>query len=283
MNFSSMLGIIAGIILIFGSMFLSAIEPGIYFNATGLLIVFGGTLAATLISFPMSELRSVTQLVGHVLRHESYSVRADVDEISKASRLRMQGDFARIEDQLAGIENPFLRTGIQLVVDDTPQDEIVNLLNWRIKRLRERERAEAHIFHTMASYAPAFGMFGTLIGMVNMLYTVNGPDLASIGHNMAVALMTTLYGLLLANLIFKPVAIKLERRTETRVMVMHMVVEGTILLAGNRSPAFIRETLKSFIANVDDELKGAHNYEDELRTPNLIGSALNKKNEKDES
>ncbi|MDQ6967573.1 MAG: MotA/TolQ/ExbB proton channel family protein [Mariprofundaceae bacterium] len=277
MNFSSILGIVAGILLIFGSVFLSAIEPNIYLNGAGLLIVLGGTMSATLISFPMKELRHVTKLIGYVLRHEDYDIRADVDEISHASRLRMQGNFARIEDQLSRIENPFLRTGIQLVIDDTPQDEIVNILNWRVKRLRERERAEAHIFHSMASYAPAFGMFGTLVGMVNMLYLVNGPDLMNIGHNMAVALMTTLYGLLLANLIFKPVAIKLERRTEHRIMVMHMIVEGTILLAGNRSPAFIRETLKSFLASFEDELKGAHNYEDELRVPNLIGSELKKK------
>jgi len=274
MNLSSILGIIGGITLIFGSIFLSTVAPSIYLNITGLFIVVGGTLAATLMSFPMKELRNVFQLMGYILKHEEYSIQDDVKEIAKAAKLRMHGDIARIEDQLAGIENPFLRTGIQLVVDNTPQTEIVNLMNWRIKRLRERERAEAHIFHTMSAYAPAFGMFGTLVGMVDMLYTINGPDLLSIGHNMAIALMTTLYGLLLSNLIFKPIAIKLERRTETRIMVMHMVVEGTVMLAGKRSPAFIRETLKSFIANFDDELKGG--YGDELRTPNLIGSAAKK-------
>ena len=276
MNFSSILGIIMGTSLILGAIFLSAIEPNIYFNGPGLLIVLGGTLAATLVSFPMSELRKVFRLVGYILKHEEYSIREDVSEITHAARLRMRGDFARIEDQLVNIKNPFLRTAIQLVVDDTPPEEIISVLNWRIRRLRERERAEAHIFHTMSAYAPAFGMFGTLVGMVNMLYSVNGPDLMGIGHNMAVALMTTLYGLLLANLILKPIAIKLERRTETRVMVMHMIVEGTMLLASNRSPALIKETLKSFIAQYDDELKGAHKYEDELRVPNTIGSAVKK-------
>ncbi|MDX8388460.1 MAG: MotA/TolQ/ExbB proton channel family protein [Ghiorsea sp.] len=276
MNFSSVLGIITGIALIIASVFLSAIEPNVYLNGPGLLIVIGGTLAATLVSFPMKELKKVFRLTSFILRHEDYSIRHDVSEIARAARLRIHGDFARIEDQLEKIENPFLRTAIQLVVDETPQDEIANILRWRIKRLRERERAEAHIFHTMSSYAPAFGMFGTLVGMVNMLYSINGPDLLSIGHNMAVALMTTLYGLLLANMIFKPIAIKLERRTETRVMVMHMIVEGTALLADNRSPAFIRETLKSFIANFDDELKDTHKYTDELRAPTLIGSALKK-------
>jgi len=166
-----------------------------------------------------------------------------------------------------------LRTSIQLVIDNTPADEIVNILQWRIKRLREQERAEAQIFHTMSVYAPAFGMFGTLVGMVNMLYSVNGPDLLNVGHNMAVALMTTLYGLILSNLIFKPIAIKLERRTEKRAMIMRMIVEGTIMLAGNRSPVFIRETLKSFSAQYSDELKGSSSsFNDELRAPSKRGA-----------
>jgi chemotaxis protein MotA len=109
-------------------------------------------------------------------------------------------------------------------------------------------------------------MCGTLVGMVNMLYGMGGPDLLNVGHNMAVALMTTLYGLVLSNLIFKPIAIKIERRTEKRAMIMRMIVEGTILLAGNRSPVFIRETLKSFSAQHDDELRGeSSSFTDELR------------------
>ncbi|MDX8409054.1 MAG: MotA/TolQ/ExbB proton channel family protein [Mariprofundales bacterium] len=262
MNISTVIGIFVGMGLIVLSIVLSAVQPGVYVNGPGLLVVVGGTMAATLVSFPMQELQRVFRVIGHVFRHEEYSVRQDVTEIANVARLRMRGDFAKIEDQLDRIENPFLRTAIQLVADETSQEEIMSMLNWRVRRLQERERAEARIFHTMAAYAPAFGMFGTLVGMVNMLYDVNGPDLMSTGHNMAVALMTTLYGLILSNLIFKPIAIKLERRTEARVMVMHMIMEGTILLAGNRSPAFIRETLKSFVAQHEDELRGARSDED---------------------
>jgi len=264
MNISTIIGIIFGIGLIVLSVFLSSVAPGVYVNGPGLLVVVGGTLSATLISFPMYELQQVFQIIGYVFRNEEYSIKQDVSELANAARLRMRGDFARIEDQLNRIENPFLRTAIQLVADDTPQEEIMSILNWRVRRLQEREEAQAHIFHTMAAYSPAFGMFGTLIGMVNMLYDVNGPDLMSTGHNMAVALMTTLYGLVLSNLIFKPIAIKLERRTEARVMVMHMIMEGTILLAENRSPAFIRETLRSFVTQHEDELRGVRSEDDVL-------------------
>jgi len=268
MDLSTIAGILAGLGLIVLSIFLSAVEPGVYINLPGLLVVIGGTLAATLVSFPTSELAKVWGVLGNVFRNRQYSVRDDISEIAHAARLRRHGDLARIEDQLERIANPFLKTSIQLVIDNTPADEIVNILQWRIKRLREQERAEAQIFHTMAIYAPAFGMFGTLIGMVNMLYGINGPDLLNVGHNMAVALMTTLYGLVLSNLIFKPIAIKVERRTEKRAMIMRMIVEGTIMLAGNRSPVFIRETLKSFSAQHDDELRGeSSSFNDELRAP----------------
>ena len=268
MDYSTIAGIIAGIGLIVLSIFLSAVEPGIYINLPGLIIVIGGTMAATLVSFPAHELRKVSKALGTVFQRTEYSIRDDIYEIAQAARFRRHGNLAQIEERLAKIDNPFLRTSIQLVVDNTPADEIVNILEWRIKRLREKERAEAHIFNTMASYAPAFGMFGTLVGMVNMLFNVNGPDATNMGHNMAVALMTTLYGVILANLIFKPVAIKLERRTEKRTMIMRMIIEGAIMLAGNRGPVFIRETLKSFSAQYDDELRGqSQESEDELRTP----------------
>ncbi|MFQ5355789.1 MAG: motility protein A [Mariprofundaceae bacterium] len=266
MDFSTIAGIMAGFGLIVLSIFLSAVQPGIYINLPGLIIVIGGTVAATLISFPSHETRKFGQAIAKVFRRTEYSIRDDIYEIAQVARFRRHGNLALIEERLTKIENPFLRTSIQLVVDNTPIDEIVNILQWRIKRLREKERAEAHIFHTMASYAPAFGMFGTLVGMVNMLFSVNGPDSVNMGHNMAVALMTTLYGMVLANLIFRPVAIKLERRTEKRTMIMRMIIEGTIMLAGERGPIFIRETLKSFTAQYDDELQGSGaSSEDELR------------------
>ncbi|ATX78592.1 chemotaxis protein MotA [Mariprofundus aestuarium] len=267
MDFSTIAGILAGFGLIVLSIFLSAVEPGIYVNLTGLIIVIGGTMAATLVSYPTHELKKISRALANVFHRTEYSIRDDIYEIAQAARFRRHGNLAGIEERLAKIENPFLRTSIQLVVDNTPADEIVNMLQWRIKRLREKERAEAQIFHTMAAYAPAFGMFGTLVGMVNMLYGVNGPDALNMGHNMAVALMTTLYGVLLANLIFKPVAIKLERRTEKRTMIMRMIVEGAIMLASDRGPIFIRETLKSFSAQYEDELRGSSDsHDDELRT-----------------
>src|SRR3546814_13308682 len=105
-----------------------------------------------------------------------------------------------------------LKTGVQLVIDSTPEQDIVDLLHWRISRLRAKERAEAQLLRTMAGFAPAFGMVGTLVGLVNLLFLLGDGDMTAIGQQMALALMTTFYGILFANLLLKPVAVKLERR-----------------------------------------------------------------------
>ena len=122
-------------------------------------------------------------------------------------------------------------------------------------RLRARENAEAQLFRAMSSYAPAFGMIGTLVGLINLMFMLGSGDMEQIGRSLAVALMTTFYGVLLANLVLKPVAVKLERRTEQRVALMNLVMQGISMMCNRRSPAYMRETLKSFIAHHDDEIR----------------------------
>ena len=189
-----------------------------------------------------------------VLRNENLYAREDMDEIVRVSRQYFQGQLTALDDELDKLKNPFLRTGVQLVIDGAPVEDIVELMQWRIARLKAREAAEAQIFRSMAMYAPAFGMLGTLLGLVNMLQGLQA-DFQTIGANMAVAMLTTLYGILLANLIFKPIAIKFERRTERRVIQMNMVLEGITLMAQRRSPSFIRLYLESLQAQHSDEIR----------------------------
>jgi len=183
----------------------------------------------------------------------------EIEEIAMISMWFAKGNLEEIEDELSNINNPFLYTGIQLLIDGIPPEDINNLLKWRILKLKQREQAEADVFISMANFAPAFGMAGTLLGLVNMLFGMSNSNFDVIGSNMAIALTTTLYGIILANLFLRPIAIKLERRTERRIMIMHMVLEGLGLLEQGRRPRYIRETLNSFIAQ----------YEDEINSPSL--------------
>lgn len=255
MNPATVLGMFGGIFLLTVTIALTARDYSAFWNLPGLGIVLGGTIAATLVSYPLHEVLRVFRVFIIVLRHERYYAKEDMEEIVEVSRQWFKGNLAAIETRLGDIRNPYLRMGIQLVIDDTPLDDILTLLQWRMTRLRAKETAEAQVFRTMAMYAPAFGMLGTLVGLINMLFGMQGADFESIGVNLGIALITTFYGIILANLVFKPIAIKMERRTEQRVMLMNMVLEGITLMSKGRSPAYIRETLKSFMARYEDEIR----------------------------
>ncbi|ABI57417.1 motility protein A [Alkalilimnicola ehrlichii MLHE-1] len=265
MNPSTTIGMLGGLGMLVTVLFFAAEEPAAFINLPGLAIVLGGTFAATFLSYPLKEVLRVFGLFGIVLRNERLYTRDDMEELIQISRLWLRGDIRAVEAALDKVSNPFLRTGVQLLIDLTPEEDILDLLQWRISRLRARERAEAQLFRVMASFAPAFGMIGTLVGLINMMFILDQGDIALIGQHMAVALLTTFYGILLANMVFKPIAVKLERRTEQRVVLMNMVLQGISMMCQKRNPTLMRETLNSFMAH----------YKDEIRDPSIRLDAEN--------
>ncbi len=257
-NYSTALGILISIALLIFIIAFAANDPNIFINLPGLVIVVGGSVAAVLLSYPLRDVKQALKSIRMIIFYESLNPQRDADEIISVSKLWFKRDTIAIENTIDTIHNPYLKTSFQLIVDNTPLEDILALLKWRISRLRAKEKAESNIFYSLASFAPAFGMLGTLVGLINMLQIIEIKDISSITSHMAVALTTTLYGLMLANLLFNPIAIKLERRTEQRIMIMSMIMEGVTLIAQGRSPSFIRETLASFIAQYDNELKHTH-------------------------
>src|SRR5690554_5423691 len=255
MNLSTLIGMLSGIAIVFFAIFLTAQDAWAFVNLPGLAIVLGGTFAATLLAYPLREVVNVFKILWIVLRNEKLYAKDDQAELVTVARQLMQGNLVHAENQLEQVKNPFLRTGLELIINNTPIEDIAELLEWRILKMKIRERAEAQIYRTMAVFAPAFGMLGTLVGLVNMLQGMGDSNMAKIGADLAFALLTTLYGVALANLFFKPIAIKFERRTERRVQLMNMIREGVLLIAKGRSPAYIREYLTTFFAHVEDELK----------------------------
>ncbi|WP_077529873.1 motility protein A [Vreelandella utahensis] len=255
MNPSTLIGILGGLGL-FATIFLNAVsDPSLFINLPGLGIVIGGTLAATFISYPIREVLSIFRLIGTVLRNERLYTEDDIEELMRITRLFQTGQMPAVEKELQNVNNPFLRTGIQLAVDLTPEEDVLDLMQWRIARLQAKEHAEAQLFRVMAGFAPAFGMIGTLVGLINMMFQLGSGDMELIGQSLAVALMTTFYGILLANLVLKPIAVKLERRTEQRMIVMHMVMQGVSMMFRKRRPTLMRETLNSFVADHRNEIR----------------------------
>ena len=253
-NPSTILGILAAIAMFSVVLALTTQDTGVYWNLPGLAIVIGGTVAAILISFPLHEVVRVFRVIFIILRNDHSYVRENIEEIVNVSKQWFTGNISAADKKIGSIKSPFLRMGLQLVIDKTPLEDIHDLMKWRMIRLRANEAAEAQMFRSMAMFAPAFGMLGTLVGLINMLFSMKDNDFTVIAANLGVALITTFYGIILANLFFKPIAIKLERRTEQRIMLMNMVLEGITLLSKNRSPAYIRETLNSFMTRHNDEI-----------------------------
>ncbi len=254
MNPSTLIGIVTSALLMGIILFFTADDPRLYVDWPSLAIVLGGTMAATFLSYPLRDVVRAFGLFRTVLRDEHLDTQNDISELVQIAKIWLHGDSRAVEQALLGVTNPFLRTGVQLIIDRVPEQDILDLLQWRISRLRTREAAEAQLFRLMANYAPAFGMLGTLVGLVNVMGNMGNGDMQAFGGNLALALMTTLYGILLSNLLFRPVAVRLERRTEQRLILMNMVLQGISMMCAKSSPTLMRETLKSFVAHYENEI-----------------------------
>jgi chemotaxis protein MotA len=250
MDFATTLGIILGFGILGTAIFFGASEAAKFFvNIPGIGIVLGGTIAATLLSFPLREVLRIFKVVLVVFKKEKESLGPHVDEVVELARSARLG-ITEIEKVLPNVKNPFLRDGIQMIVDGYAEEEIRDILENRIINRTVREHAEANVFKTMGKFAPAFGMLGTLIGLVGMLASLGeaGAEAAkNIGPNMAVALITTFYGVLLANLLFNPIAEKFESRVQKETILQNMLIEAVSLLYNKKHPLIVREKLNSFI------------------------------------
>src|SRR5690606_5031451 len=163
MNPSTLIGVVAGTLLLAIVLIFSAEDPLLFIDLPGLGIVLVGTAAATFIAYPLREVVRVFGLIRSVVRNEKLYIDKDLEDLVNISRIWMQWNIRAVEESLERVSNPFLRSGVQLVIDNVPEEDILDLLQWRIARMKAREHAEAQLFRVMAGFAPAFGMLGTLV------------------------------------------------------------------------------------------------------------------------
>lgn len=224
---------------------------GIFVNLPGLFIVLGGTIAATFISYPAAMIRRVFHSLAVVFRQEVGSPQRYIREITRLAAKARSGTLI-LQKELPSLANPFLRDGIQMLVDDFTPEEITEILHQRVEFRIRKELQEAHVFRTIAKLSPAFGMIGTLIGLIGMLANMDMTDtLGRLGGDMAVALVTTFYGLILANLFFIPFANKLENRTSEATETMRMIEESILMIAEKWHHRKVEDYLNSFVTPAD--------------------------------
>ena len=214
---------------------------------SGFFIVIGGTLSATLISYPVDYVYSIFKSVAIVLKREPPRLQEYIEPISNYVQIAKREGIFKLEKEIPDIQNLFLQDGIQMLVDGYPAKEINEILNERIRYRIEREHAEAEVLLTMAKVSPAFGMIGTLIGLIMLMANLNEAGMDNIGIGMAIALLTTLYGTLLSNFLFKPFAKKLEMRTKEQVLAMKMLRDSIKIIAEQWHPVKVQDYLNSYL------------------------------------
>ena len=215
-------------------------------NLPGLLTVIGGTLLATVISRSARELRATLRQIPGALRFRPRGNIGDLEALLNIAEWRHRGNLRAADQELARIQDPFLHTGIRMVLDRTPAEDFESVMEWRIQNTRDRESRDIDLLRTMAGYAPSFGMLGTLLGLMHMLYGLGTLTTAGIGSTLGFALLSTLYGIVAANLLLKPVAMKMEQNLEIRLTRMQMMYEAVRLLERRRHPVIVAETIAAF-------------------------------------
>jgi len=238
-----------GIVVAFGLVIVSILMGGDgtwFINYPSVMIVGGGTMGATLLSYPLSEVLGVFKVAKNVFLHRSQLAGELIPLMSGFAKTARQEGILSFESQLKDIEDPFLARGIQMAIDGMESSAIEDVMSIEIEYLEMRHRLGSEIFTTMGTYAPAVGMLGTIIGLVQMLMQMEDPS--QIGAPMAVALLTTFYGTLLAYLLFLPVAGKLKTRSKQEVQVKQMILEGVISIQSGDNHRVVEQKLKAFIA-----------------------------------
>ncbi len=242
MDLSTIIGIILG-----ASLVLAAIGGGIasFIDIPSALIVIGGGIAATLTSLPLKKVLAGPKVIKNAFFTKKVSNSDLVAEVVRFGEIARRDGILALEGVMGEVEDPFLARALQLAVDGSDPEIIAETMQSEMDNLATRHRGGKQVMELLGKYAPAFGMIGTLVGLVLMLNNMSDPDM--IAPSMAVALLTTLYGAMLANMVALPLADKLQVRTDEELARMGIVAEGIIAIQSGDNPKVVEQKLQIFL------------------------------------
>lgn len=251
MDFATIVGIVAGVGLIAAALQLGGGIGG-FIDLPSLIIVIGGTIAATLINFPLKQALSVIKVIQKVIKaNEENSLEIIKQFIQLAVIVRKEGHLA-LEIEAQNVAHPFMKKGLLLVADGVDAEALNSILAMQNLAVQQRHKVGQDVFRGIGKWSPAFGMIGTLIGLVAMLSSMDDPK--TIGPKMAIALLTTFYGALIANLFALPMAGKLKQRTDQEILVNMVIAEGLKGLQMGLNPRLLEEKLKAFLMMAQQQM-----------------------------
>lgn len=245
MDLSTILGVVGALAL----MLVAIMQGGgvlLFLDIPSVIIVFGGTIGATLVHYPFKDVFGTFAIAKKTIIHKDELPHTRIEQLVRfAGKARKEGILS-LQSVMGEVSDPFFIKGLQMAVDGQEPVALKEMLDREIEYIQERHDSGADILIAMGNYAPAMGMIGTLIGLVQMLQTMNDPS--SIGPAMAVALLTTFYGAIIANLICLPMAGKLKNRSSNEVLDKTLVAEGLKSILEGENPRIIEQKLHAFVS-----------------------------------
>ncbi len=275
-DFGTVIGLVSGVICIFVAMVwpegdTPTIIPtegsgfrweqlGWFFQPQSVFIVVGGVLCATLVNYPLNAVLRLGKVFKNVILSEKFDFTGMIDNIVVLAEKSRKDGLLSLEAGLSEIDSVFLRNGVELAINERDSSRLRTFLSMDLNNISTRHIGAQEIILYMAAYAPAFGMLGTVLGLIIMMnkFQMSGEtssidfnvaeQFASLLSGMGTALITTFYGVFFANMVFLPIAGKLKRRSENELMLKNIVLEGIISIHGREHPILIREKLMTFVA-----------------------------------
>jgi chemotaxis protein MotA len=243
-DLTTIIGVVIGIGLVMTAIFMGG-SPLVFINYPSMMITFGGTIAATLISFNVHQVLNVAKVLRTAFKKDERKAEEIIAVCVKlAEKARISGILA-LEDDSKKIKDPLLKMGLELIIDGTDPALAKEILETQVASLDERHRTGRQVFESMALYAPAFGMIGTLIGLIEMLLNLKDPT--KVGPGLAVAIITTFYGAFLAYLLLYPLARKLDIKSKEEILLKSLMIEGVLAIQAGNNPRLIARKLKAYL------------------------------------
>lgn len=249
MDIASIIGLVAGIVFVFfgiatGPKQLNSFPA--FYDLPSIFITFGGAFAGTLTCFPLKGFLSGLKSIKLAIRDPKYNINKTIEDIIQLSNVARKSGFLQLEETANTLDDEFLKKGILLIVDGTDPELVRSIMEIELMCSEERHKKVISVWETLATFGPAWGMIGTLIGLINMLGDLQ--SIETVGPNMATALLTTLYGSVLANWIATPIANKLKYNNTQETQMKEVMIEGLLSIQAGENPRLIEEKLKSFLA-----------------------------------
>jgi chemotaxis protein MotA len=245
MDIATFLGIIFGIVCIIYTIIAGA-SPLAFFDLRSVLIVLGGGIGSTLISYRAGEILKILNVVKHAFCGKQFSHSSLIRMLVELSQKARREGLLSLESEQEQIEDNFIKQSLQLIVDGVEPDTIRESLGLELENLKIRHNRGQSLFRTMGALFPAWGMIGTLMGLISLLKNLHEPS--TIGPSMALALVTTFYGSVLSNFICIPIANKLKIKSQEEIQQKEMIIEGILSIQAGENPRIMEHKLKTFLS-----------------------------------